>query len=262
MVKLPEVPTLDVSSPGAPSPEASEPGGTPLPLAVPVAAAADGPLPGGLEEALFGDEAPTADAAEPVPATSSEQEPRPKGATGDAPATSDALPGRAPTDDSVEEMLSQTSEMMLRLVRVEEAVSEMSATLNDTREEMHAGLAELRGALAQLESVLSQRNGDAGLDVSLAPRLDALDAQTTHSASRLSGRLSLVIILQLLVAAGVAVAIWLSGGNTPSLPGAEPSRGVASEVSGMPQPGGVEEGELLDDSAARKAKRRRKRRGP
>jgi hypothetical protein len=143
----------------------------------------------------------------------------------------DSPPGdRGIVDESVAEMLAQSSEQTLQLVRMEDALSHLTETLDDLREEMHAGFAEIRALVSSAGAVSNAP------DPMLSARLDAIEESASRGARNIGGKLPLLIALQALAAVLAAVAVWaaLQAGSAPSV--SAPSPLPPAEVSGMPQP--------------------------
>jgi hypothetical protein len=130
--------------------------------------------------------------------------------------------GEAGVQDSVEEVLQQTSEQTLRLSHLEDILQALNQTLTDLRDEMHAGFAELR-VVTEGEGAGS-RPTEATFGSSVTDRLDIVEEQVTQAARRQSVIIGVAVVqVVLLVIALLFVAT--SGPPTPSqeLPAGAPS---------------------------------------
>jgi hypothetical protein len=208
---------------------------TPAPVAVPTRTPAPVAVPAGppLENGVPGNTQSAAPNANPAPAKPSE----PAVIAGDA------------VQDSVEEVLQQTSAQTLQLSRLEDIVATLNQTLTDLQDEMHAGFAEIRA----ISDSAARRPTEGAGGESMTQRLDFVEAQTvsTNSRQRLITALAigqglLLIILLVLVLAD------MRGEPTTEIPEATYTTESSSSVGEVKRPPAVED-------ARSKKKRRRKR---
>lgn len=260
MAKLPTVPSLDPDSPGA--------AGQPVPAGPSIAAPVVDPAAAHAAAQAAVAAAPAASApavsdSEPELDVAIDGLPIDDGAEQDP-----ADPSSPPTvelGESFEEMLSQSSDHTLRLLRVEEGLTNLADIVSDMREEMHAGIADLRSVMQQIRAV--QEVSAPKPEHAVGPRIDDLDAYTRHSVGRLRARTFVLVLLQLLILAGVGAGLYLSGGfagfelTSPATKGAQ--------VSGMPEPkgglpasyvGATETTEANDEKSAPESKKKKKKR--
>ncbi|MEZ4270786.1 MAG: hypothetical protein R3C68_04950 [Myxococcota bacterium] len=93
--------------------------------------------------------------------------------------------------ESVDELLHQTAELTLRLLRMEEVLSALDSTLADVREEMHAGFIQTSHQVAQPGQKTRKSN-------SVVVRLSEIEHQATQ-VSTTQSRLSFLMVLQLVL---------------------------------------------------------------
>jgi hypothetical protein len=162
------------------------------------------------------------------------------------------IPGDA-VEDSVEEVLQQTSAQTLQLSRLEDNLAALNQTLTDLQEEMHAGFAEIRA----ISESAANREGERATQIaggeSMTQRLDFVEAQaiSTNNRQRLITALAigqglLLIMLLILVLAD------MRGGPTTEIPEATYT---TESVSSTDE---VKKAPVVEDARTKK-KRRRKR---
>lgn len=112
--------------------------------------------------------------------------------------------------ESVEEVLHHTSEQALRLAHLEDGFKELHRSLDDLREEMHAGFGDIRlrveqGRQAMFRVESAQADSASAGNERITGRLEAVDEQVT----RQHRRQSLLIFIAVLQGAMLAGAIAL-----------------------------------------------------
>ena len=154
--------------------------------------------------------------------------------------------------DSMEEVLHQASDHALRMVHLEDMITEMHEAVATLRHEMLA-----REARQDPES---SKSGDGGSDHRLASRLDAVEMQASRVEAK-AGRLSLMAVLQI-VLLGVILALLLTQGPSSQSHEMEPIPGPSGEESSAPEliEPMPQKPTSLDSKGDRKMKRKAKRR--
>ncbi|MFC1611900.1 hypothetical protein ACFL6C_13135 [Myxococcota bacterium] len=205
MAELPPVPNLDPDSPKDDAPAVSPPEGG--------AGTAKGPAPA---------KVPTQRSMPPISDQSSAPEessapkvvPTPIGPPSETSEDGDDNSENA-VQDSVEEVLQQTSAQTLQLSHLEDILNALNQTLGDLQDEMHAGFAEIR---AVTEATAEGQPRQAGRE-SLTVRFDFVEEQAIQANKRQS-LLTMIAIGQAVLLVIVLIVILATSGNksTTTLP--------------------------------------------
>lgn len=148
---------------------------------------------------------------------------------------------QAVLSDSVEEVLEQTSHQAVKLARLEERLQQVNKGLEDSREEMQAGIVELRSLMTQVGALAQQAQAGAtktqgAVESALVHRLDGVEEASHRVASRQSLVMTLVLV-QLLVGLGLGVMLYLGRGDLNRLweqSLRQPAPSVAAKPAGPP----------------------------
>ncbi len=161
----------------------------------------------------------------------------------------------APIQDSVEEVLHQSTDQALRLSHLEDILTEVNQTLTDIRDEMHAGFAEIRAVIEEGGGAAGQRPTEATFQSSLTELLDVVEERAVQGNKRHVTLMVAAAVQAILLLVTLAVVLLTRDSDESSLPPpsymssgeqpADPLQTIAPPPPEVPRP---------------KAKRRRNRR--
>lgn len=220
---LPPVPNLDPAA----SPEQVEPAPAPAPVSAGPAAARSARGPPETPMPVPGAHAPPPPPAA-VPGVDAEAAASPPAAPQPEPRLSAAPHGRASggqsgVQDSVEEVLQQTSEQTLRLCHLEDTLEALKQELTDLSDEMHAGFSELR-AVAEAQTGAATRPTEASIGSSVTERIDYIEDQVSQSVKRQTVIIGVAVTQAVLLV--IALFLIATSGKSPQskeLPATAPS---------------------------------------
>lgn len=211
---------------------------------------------------------------EAIPIVEPEVVPKPtvRRATGPAMAPPPTEPSKATggvVAESVDEVLQQSTEQAIKLAHLQDLVSGVAAQQEDLREELHAGVSELRELIERTATARSAASaGGPSLDSAAGERLDQLEAHGQSLKGRQLLLVSLMVIqLALLgwlgwrVAAGLRSDVASGGSGSASYLAAPPQADGVASIPGSQAPEGtavIAPVETDSDKAAKKKRRRRR----
>jgi len=154
--------------------------------------------------------------------------------------------------DSVEEVLQQTSAQTLQLSHLEDVLAALNQTLTDLQDEMHAGFTEIRAVTESVGAGEGSRRTEIAGGESFTQRIEFLEEQTVETNKK-QGLVTILAIAQgvLLIILLVVVLAGMRRGPTTAIPDATYTTSSSSDEVEIKKPPVIEE--------PRKKKRRRKR---
>lgn len=259
MAELPAPPSLDLDgkapedAAAAETPATAPPEPVPVPAPNPSPTPVPAPAPEPPAEAAASEQAPSA--ADPAAPSKVGTQPTPAASVPKAvpaPTKPPALDGIV--QDSVEEVLQQTSAQTLQLSHLEDILSALNQTLTDLQDEMHAGFAEIRAVTESVGSGEGMRRTEVAGGESLTQRIEFVEEQAMQTNKK-QGLLTALAIGQgvLLIILLIVVLVGMRSGPTTEIPDANYTTSSSHDPEiKKPPPPPVEE-------MTRKKKRRRKR---
>jgi hypothetical protein len=170
-------------------------------------------------------------------------------------AASQSNNGESAVQDSVEEVLQQTSAQTLQLSHLEDILHALNQTLTDLQDEMHAGFAEVRAVAESTADQSGSRSTDASAKDDLSERLGFVEEQALQANKRQS-LLTIIAIAQAILLVAVLIAVIATSGPKPATDLPVPRAYTTHE-----QPEPLTPSDLRKTSEdTRKAKKRRRRR--
>lgn len=156
-------------------------------------------------------------------------------------------------NDSVSEVLQQSTDQMLRLARLEEGIHHAKQAVNEAREETLSGLIELRSFTEQL--LKTQPAPVVQPDPALAHRLEHVEEQANTVTGRVS-TLTILVAVNMLLGIGALVLIWMVLQKEPPAAPPPPAPVVTAPPAPLASPISEEAKRASEDGRTKKSRRR------
>ncbi len=155
------------------------------------------------------------------------------------PAIEEAEPMANEVQDSVEEVLQQSSAQALKLSHLEDLVATLTQNLNDVRDEMHAGFVDVRAATEQsVQGALRAGSGSLGEGhrPMLTQNMELLEEQLVGVVRKQTLLVTVGVIQTLLMAATLVGVIVVRATLLQAPPPPPPAPPVQTEIAPTPDP--------------------------